>query len=172
MPKLKQDADCISRGANLLISILVRYPEVGTVNYDAATGSIELTFMISGPPAAAELTDLNAKLLASIAAYHALEEIDGGSTAVRYSTCEQVAMLTIHRDVATLSRGEMALIIALLREGLQDRLIIDDNDAVLEEDLEIQEEVIGDMLESMKSESSGCGLIGIREDGRVLVFNK
>lgn len=172
MPKLKQDADSISHEANLLISILVRYPEIGTINYDAETGAIELTLMLSGIPTDAELNHIKAKLLASIAAYHALEGIAGGQVAVRCSACDQVAMLTIHRDVVTLTRGEMALVIALMRENLLDRLVVDENDAVLEEDLLVQEEVIGDMLESMKKERSSSGLIGFREDGRVLVFNK
>jgi hypothetical protein len=108
----------------------------------------------------------------SIAAYHSLEGIMGASSIVRSSTCDHVAMLTLRRDVSTLSRGEIALVIALLRENLQGRLVADENDAILEEDLLVQEEVIGDMLESMKKTRSSNGLIGIREDGKVLVFNK
>lgn len=172
MPKLKQDTEAISDGANLLISILVRYPEIGTINYDADKGLIELTFMLSGIPPADELTHVKTRLLDSIAAYHSLEGIAGASTTLKCSTCDQVAMLTLRRDVATLTRGEMTLVITILRENLQDRLVADENDAILEEDLQVQEEVIVDMLESMKKAHSGNGLIGIREDGRVLVFNK
>ncbi len=172
MPKLKQDTDAISDGANLLISILVRYPEIGTINYDADTGSIELTFMLSGSPAGAELAHVEGKLLASIAAYHVLEGVRGADSTVRCSSCGQVAMFTLRRDVATLTRGEISLVIAIMRENLLDRLVADENDAILEEDLLLQEEVIGDMLESMKKAHNSKGLIGIREDGRVLVFNK
>ncbi|MGI6093694.1 MAG: hypothetical protein ACOYD5_12110, partial [Negativicutes bacterium] len=61
----------------------------------------------------------------------------------------------------------------LLRDKFQDRLVIDYNDSLLEEDLVMQEEVIETMLESMKKQYHGNNsLIGIREDGRVLVFNK
>lgn len=172
MPKLQQDSEYISHGANLLISILVRYPEIGKVNYDAEAGTINLTFMFSGNPAATELAVIKDRLLASIEAYHALEGIRGGSADVLCSTCDSVAMLTLRRDVDTLSRGEIALVIALLRESLKDRLVADENDSILEEDLLVQDEVIGTMLESMKKDHSGNALIGIREDGRVLVFNK
>ncbi len=172
MPKLQQDSDSISHGANLLISILVRYPEIGKINYDALTGTIRMTFMLSGNSDAAELSKVRALLLSSIAAYHTLEDISGAVTAVRTSTCDAVAMLTIERDVETLSKGEITLVIALLRECLQDRLVTDENDEFLEEDLLVQEEVIGTMLESMKKDHGANGLIGIREDGRVLVFNK
>ena len=81
-------------------------------------------------------------------------------------------MLTILRDVATLSKGEIALIIVLLRENLSGKLMSDENDALLEEDLLVQEEVIDNMLENIKNQHNCNGLIGIREDGRVLVFNK
>jgi hypothetical protein len=172
LPKLQQDDERISDGVNLLISILVRYPEIGTINYDADSGAIRLTFMLSGIPSDGELAALKTKLLASIGAYHALEGVRGGLTDINFSSFDQVAMLTIHRDVATISKGEMALIIALLRDSLSDRLVVDENDAILEEDLLVQEENIVTMLESMKKNHSGNGLIGIREDGRVLVFNK
>lgn len=172
MPKLQQDDERISNGVNLLISILVRYPEIATVNYDAYSGTIKLTFMLSGIPTDGELARLKNRLLSSIGAYHVLEGVKDGATDIRFSSCDQVAMLTVHRDVATISKGEMALLIALLREDLQDRLVADENDAILEEDLLVQEEVIVNMLENMKKDRSGNGLIGIREDGRVLVFNK
>ena len=172
MPKLQQDDERISPGANLLISILVRYPEVGTINYEAESGALRFTFMLATIPAADEFTHIKDKLLASIAAYHLLEGIKGARVDVCLIPCDRVAMLAIRRDVATLTKGEMALIIVFLRDALKDRLVADENDAILEEDLLVQEEVISDMLESMKRENAAGGLIGIREDGRVLVFNK
>jgi hypothetical protein len=83
-----------------------------------------------------------------------------------------MAMLTIIRDVGSLSRGEIALIIALLREKVIDLLVSDQSEFLVEEDLLIQEELIENMLENMKREYDSHSLIGIREDGRVLVFNK
>lgn len=172
MPKLQQDDERISDGVNLLISILVRYPEIGAINYDGDTHTIKMTFMLADIPTAGEFARLKEILLASIAAYHSLEQIKGARAEISLSSCEQVAMLAIRRDVPTLSKGEMALLIALLRENLRERLVIDDNEAILEEDLLVQEEVIVNMLENMKREHQSNGLIGIREDGRVLVFNK
>ena len=34
MPELCQNDQQVSDGANLLISMLVRYPEIGTINFD------------------------------------------------------------------------------------------------------------------------------------------
>lgn len=172
MPKLQQDDDRISDGVNLLISILVRYPEIGAINYDGETQSIKMTFMLSNIPDNGEFACLREKLRASIDTYHVLEQIKGASIDISLSSCEQVAMLIIRRDVPTLTKGEMALVMALLRENLQGRLMVDANEAILEEDLLVQEEVIVNMLENMKKQQQSSGLIGIREDGRVLVFNK
>jgi len=172
MAKLQQDDDRVSTGVNLLISILVRYPEIGTINFDADNNTIKLTFMLSGIPTEQEFTKLKTLLLNSIAAYHILEGFKPATADVQLSSFEQVAMMTILRDVPTLSKGEIALIIALLRDNLRDKLIADENDTMLEEDLLVQEEVIDNMLENIKSQLNCNGLIGIREDGRVLVFNK
>jgi hypothetical protein len=172
MAKMKQDDERVSNGVNLLISILVRYPEIGTINFDAEKNTLKLTFMLSGIPDDGTFAKIRRILLNSIAAYHMLEGSKEVTADVKLSSCGEVAMLAILRDVQTLSKGEITLIIALLRENLKDRLVVDDNDAMLEEDLLVQEEVIDNMLETIKTQRSGKGLIGIREDGRVLVFNK
>lgn len=172
MAKMQQDDERVSDGVNLLISILVRYPEIGTINFDAVKNTIKLTFMLSGIPANHAFAKVKELLLNSIGVYHMLEGTKEVTADVKLSSCGQVAMLTILRDVPTLSKGEITLIIALVRDNLKERLVADENDAMLEEDLLVQEEVIDNMLENIKVQHSGKGLIGIREDGRVLVFNK
>jgi hypothetical protein len=172
MPKLRQDDERVSDGVNLLISILVRYPEIGTINYDAENHRLKLTFMLSEIPTGNNFNRIKTTLEKSISAYHMLEGTKEAVADIRLSSCERVAMLTILRDVSTLSKGEIALVITLLRENFKDKLIADVNDAMPEEDLLVQEEVIDSMLENIKKQHSGKGLIGIREDGRVLVFNK
>lgn len=172
MPKYAQEGSQISDGVNLLISILVRYPEVGAIDYNPETQSLKLTFMLSGIPTNQEYTSVRQVIFDSIAAYHMLEDNHDTFSDISVSTCEHVAMLKIIRDVKTLSKGEIALIITLLRDTFKNRLITDQNDSMQEEDLLVQEELIEDMLESLKKSQAVHKLIGIREDGRVLVFNK
>lgn len=173
MPELCQSDQQVSDGANLLISMLVRYPEIGTINFDPEANSLTLTFMIAGIPTAKEFETAKRLLIHSIAAYHLLEGVTDSMIDVELSSYEQVAILTVLRDVHTMSRGEIGLTIKLLRERFAERLVADRNDAMLEEDLLLQEEVIEDMLENMrKQDNDDHSLIGIREDGRVFVFNK
>jgi hypothetical protein len=111
-------------------------------------------------------------MIRSLAAYHVLKGEKDTLVDVQMNSYEQMAMLTIIRDVNSLSRGEIALIIALLRDKAVDQLVTDRNESLMDEDLLIQEELIENMLENMKKEFDNHSLIGIREDGRVLVFNK
>ena len=172
MPKYQPDEEQTSDGVNLLISILVRYPEIGTIRFDPQHNSLKLTFMLSGIPSQTEFATTKQLLLDSTAVYHMLEGFVISTSDVQLSTYDQVAMLTILRDVHTLSKGEIDLVITLLRDKFRDRLVTDRNDSMLEEDLLIQEDLIDNMLENMKLHRACHGLIGIREDGRVQVFNK
>ncbi len=172
MPKYRQDDEQVSDGVNLLISILVRYPEIGTISFDPNKESLKLTFMLSGIPSPQEFTAFKHLLLNSLAAYHSLEGLNIQLADLQLTSYEQVAMLNIIRDVATLSKNEITIIITLLREKFKERLVADHNDTMPEEDLLVQEELIDNMLENIKKHHAVHGLIGIREDGRVLVFNK
>ncbi|NLP41839.1 MAG: hypothetical protein GX348_06510 [Veillonellaceae bacterium] len=173
MSKYHQDDENISDGVNLLISILVCYPEIGTINFDPRTNSLKLTFILSNLSTQTKCMEFKQLLTDSISAYHLLENTNMKIAEIEFSTYGQMTMMHIIRDVCSLTKAEIALIITLLRDKFQDRLVIDYNDSLLEEDLVMQEEVIETMLESMKKQYHGNNsLIGIREDGRVLVFNK
>lgn len=142
MPELCPNDQQVSDGANLLISMLVRYPEIGTINFNPEANSLKLTFMISGIPSASDYKTIKQLIINSVATYHMLEGTPATATDVDLSSYEQVAMLTVSRDVHTMSRGEIDLTIKLLRDRFADRLIADHNDSMLEEDLLFQEEVI------------------------------
>jgi hypothetical protein len=172
MAKMQQPDDQFSNGVNLLISILVRFPEIGTINFDADKSTIKLTFMLSCIPTGEAFTVLKDRLLQHLAAYHFLEGREAATIDVLLSSCDEVAMLTILRDVSTFSKGEIALIITLLRDALKECLVTDVHDSSYEDEVMAQDEVIDNMLENVKIYHNGHGLIGIREDGRVLVFNK
>ena len=172
LPKLKSNHDEISDGVNLLISILVRYPEIGTIKFDPQHSCLNLKFMLSALPSELEFSRIHDLLINSITAYNMLEGFPLKTVKIKLHPETQVTMLTIIRDVYTLSKNELTLIITLLRENLKEQLIIDSNDSPPEEDLSLQEEVIEDMLENIRGHRHLHELIGIRENNRVLVFNK
>jgi hypothetical protein len=172
LPKYKQNDEQVSDGVNLLISILVRYPEIGTVSFDPQNNLLKLTFMLSNIPSHLEISSAKELLVSSIIAYNNLEGLPLETFDIQLNTYDKVSMLSIFRDVHTISKNEIALLIMLLRGKFKTNLITDYNDSLQEEDLLMQEEVIEDMLINIKKHHTEKGLIGIREDGRVLVFNK
>ena len=172
MPKYSQDDKRISDGVNLLISILVRYPEIATIRFDPNHHIIKLTFMISNFLPEEEFHTLRQLMLDSMSAYQMLKGTGESKAEVEIAIYDGVSVITVFHDIDTLSKGKIAMCIALLREEYQDRLVTDNNDAMLEEDLLVQEELIDNMLENVNGTDLANSLIGIREDGRVLVFNK
>lgn len=172
LPNSETNNDQISYGVNLLISLLIRHPEIGTVNFTPQNNCLKLKFMLSAIPSTIEISTMKKLLIDSITAYTRLEGLSLEIYEFELYPHNDVAMLSIIRDFKTISTNEIALIVALLRENLKDYLIIDPNDSLLEEDLLLQEEVIEDMLENIKPQEFLHPLIGIRENGRILIFNK
>ena len=128
--------------------------------------------LLSAIPSDIEFATLKKLLIDSISAYTMLENLPVAISEFELYPYEQVAMLSILRDFNSISKNEISLIVALLQENLKNYLIIDPNHSLVEEDMLSQEEVIEDMLENIKNHKILHPLIGIRENGRVLIFNK
>ena len=172
LPKHEPTNEEISDGVNLLISILISYPEIGTVSFDPQYNQLNFKLMLSAIPSQDEFSTIKQLIIDSIAAYNMLEGLPLQTSEILLQPHDKVAILSIVRDVHTISKNEISLIITLLREQLKSYLIVDYNALLSEEDLLSQEEIIETMLDNIKHRSLRHGLIGIRENSRVLVFNK
>jgi len=164
--------ESVSRSAGLLVSILVRYPELGTINYDPEQHCLRFTFLLTRLLPDGEFRSWREKLEASLEAYWYLEKRSPMAFDIQQSTFGKITVLEITRDVGTLTQEEISLVIDLLREEFGALLMTDGNDTVMEEDLMLQEELIGQMLEDFKVTRQERKLIAFREEGRVLVFNQ
>lgn len=169
---IEQDEKRNADGVSLLVSILICYPEIGTISFDPTIESLKMTFVLDDLDINDEYTTLKNRLYSSILSYHALEGIKNSSISIKKESFENTVFINVIRDVATLSRGEIALITALIKECFWEHLITDDNDAIREEELLVQEEAIDRMLFNVHKSREMSKLIGIREDGRVMIFNK
>ena len=155
-------------GINLLVSILVCYPEIGMVSYEPEKEALYFSFTLTKVPPRQEFEETAAFLEESILTYHDLEgEID-------FSLEGQgnTAFFRVLRDVRTLSRGEIALLADLMYERFGDALVSDETRDGYEEDNFLREEAIDHIIGSLKGSRMSDRMIGIREEGRVMVFNK
>ncbi|OPY58208.1 MAG: hypothetical protein A4E55_01103 [Pelotomaculum sp. PtaU1.Bin035] len=168
----KANRNDVTGSVGLLISILVRYPEVATINFDPENQLLRFTFMFSKVLDDNELSNLKAKLMDSIEVYNFLEGKETSLISLSGQYCDNLTIIEIQRDVETLDQEEIALIVELFRQCLNNSLVTEENVQCIEEDLIAQEEMIGHMLESMKGSSQDKYLFAFREEGRVLVFDK
>lgn len=172
MDRTYRGREDITDSVGLLISILVCYPEVATINFDPDQQVLKFNFIASRLLDPVEVEEFSNKLLDSIDVFNRLDGKATRLSLVESRECESFTMIEIQRDVETLIREEIALIVALLRQDLEGSLFLDENDSLYDEDLVIQEEIIEHMLESVKGCAGGKKLFAFREEGRVLVFNK
>ncbi len=156
----------------LLISILVRYPELASLNFDPKEQSLKFTFLATKLLSEEEFRKLRDLTEASLDAYWNLGRRKPSDFSFTISSFAGVSVLEMTRDVASLSQEELALVIGLMKDTLGDRLVVDHNDGSPDEDLSMQEELIQEMLEDIKEDKLEKNLIAFREEGRVLVFNK
>lgn len=168
-PKAKDD---VTNSAGLLISILARYPEVATINFDPAGRVLKFTFISSRILSPEEFSAIKEKVLDSIDIFNFLEKKKTKVSAIFYQQCDQLTILEVRRDIDTLASEEIALIVQLLREFFGEHLVTETNESYYEDDLLIQEEIIKHLLESVKDADENRYLFAFREEDRVLVFNK
>lgn len=159
-------------GVNLLVSILVRYPEISSLHIIPASQTLKITFLLSRIITAAEFDAVQQRLRKSIEAFNMLEGRDDIQLHIEQSTYEHITLLTIARDMPSLSQEEIALLIATLQEQFGNALVADSSEPVLDEELAVQEEMIQNMLDNVRVQNTKRRLIAIRDDGRVMVFDK
>lgn len=172
MQEMGMIAEAPPDGVNLLVSMLVRYPEISSLAYEPKNNVLTLKFIIS-PIEDKEAIFLKIDLLEeSLAAFYGLMKLRPLLAKISIAIEDKLAVLSIERDVATITRNEVVLLVTLLREQMQGLLLSDLPSEQSGEDNGFQEELIENMLKSIESNYHGQGLLGIREEGRVLVFNK
>ncbi len=169
MPSYMQNDEFASDGVNLLVSLLVRYPEIASLTFEPRRNSITMKFLFV-QLADEEILRVNF-LEESLAAFYELVKVRPMLCNIQLEVEGKLTVLNVERDVATISKSEIVLLVTILREQIQGLLVSD----IVEQQIEeagFHEELIENMLNSIKSNYGGQGLVGIREEGRVLVFNK
>jgi hypothetical protein len=170
--RYKGNRNNVTDSVGLLISILLRYPEVATINFDPDHHLLKFTFIYLQVLGNNELKTIKEKLLDSIEVYNHLEGKETRFVSLTHQVCGNLTLLEVQRDVDTLAQEEITLIVELFRQHLNTNLVTEDNEQLIEEDLLAQEEMIDHMLEIIKDSTEDKCLFAFREEGKVLVFNK
>lgn len=167
-----KEGESFSNSMGLIAFLLVRYPEIGSVRFDPEQKTLQFSFMLVKSLSKEEFEPFKEHLLLSLNNITQLQGRESGTIEVNYVEYGGLTFLEIVRNVESLTQEEIALIIGIIREFFEEYLLLDQEDGLQEEDTVLQEEMIEHMLEDFKDSRQEKRLIGFREEGRVLVFNR
>ncbi|HEY8463508.1 MAG TPA: hypothetical protein VIM29_05710 [Bacillota bacterium] len=167
-----KEGESFSNSMSLIAFLLVRYPEIGSVRFDPDQKTLQFSFMLTKTLNAEALTKYEEKLALSLDAMAQLQGREMGRLDIGYNEEGEMGFLEITRDIDSLSQEEIALIIGITQQLLGGILLLDQEEMAQEEDVVLQEEMIEHMLEDLKDSRQEKKLIGFREEGRVLIFNR
>jgi len=161
-----KDGSYVPEGVGLLISILVRYPEVCSVRYLKQEHALKFRFLLQVPENGEKLTK---KIREALEVFHRFEGNTMQLCEVEQKPEDRLSLLMITRDVGSMSQREVGLIVDLVKAEWSKQLIFEEAE-LSEDELIFQEEVIGQILQSFRESSLDKGFIAVREEGRVLVY--
>lgn len=167
-----KEGESFSNSMSLIAFLLVRYPEIGSVRFDPVQKTLQFSFVLIKSLTQQDYETFQEKLLLSLNAISQMQSRDTGQIEVTSNEYDGMTFLEIMRDIDTLSQEEIALIVGVVQQFFEGYLLLDPDEAAQEEDVVLQEEMIEHMLEDLKDSRQEKKLIGFREEGRVLVFNR
>jgi len=163
---LHKEADRVQEGVDLLSSIVLRYAEVGSVHYWCEQHALKFTFMVQLHQEVSSLLEI---LKPGLEFFHQLERQSMRIFDLACRSEENVCLITVTRDVESMTQREVGLIVELIKGKYNKQLIYDE--LYLPDDEQIfQEEMITHMLSSFHSDHIDKNVVALRAEGRVLVF--
>lgn len=164
----KPNMDCV----NLLTSVLIYYPEISKISIEPDE-KIYINYIIQKILTDEEIEKTRTLLEECLKSYHYLEKTQVECDEVKINIEEKATFITIKRDMKTFSHGELRLINTLINEEFGELLIMDtDKIPMIDSTMLAQIDLIDTMFASLKINPVVEKMIGIREAGRVIVFNK
>ena len=164
----KPNMDCV----NLLTSVLIYYPEISKISIEPYE-KIYINYIIQKILTDEEIEKTRTLLEECLKSYHYLEKTQVECDEVKINIEEKATFITIKRDMKTFSHGELRLINTLINEEFGELLIMDtDKIPMIDSTMLAQMDLIDTMFASLKINPVVEKMIGIREAGRVIVFNK
>ncbi len=157
--------------ANLLTSLLLRFPEIMSINLDMPRERCKFTFMLHGGVVKEEFTSFKAMLKSSLAAYG---ELKGTMYDVKaeFERFGKISLVGITCGTALLSLELILLITALVEAEFSASMVRDPESCELchDEEMVRQEEIIEYLLGQAGGHKDN--LIAFREAGKVYVCDK
>ena len=153
-------------GIQLVASLLLCFPEMGKVTLDSKDEGVWLDFTLKGVPTEERMQAADKLITDSLRFYHEIEGISGAKLAFYY----EKRALHIFRDIGSLSRAEIGILVTLIKDNFGDLLLTDAFSDIDEDVLYNQSEMIDHRIRFLRENHIRENMVGIREEGRVMVY--
>ncbi len=160
-----------SDAVGLIITLLVRYPEIATIVSHPKDGTLTLSFAVAAPLGRAVERDVRERVCDHV---RALLDLDRESPDALDVACESdagMSFIRVTRDARSFSREELQLLVAVLAERFPKALVKSpaaDDDAF--DDEGSADELVDYAIEALRDPTQQRSLVGFREEKRVLVY--
>ncbi|NLX91270.1 MAG: hypothetical protein GXZ07_06720 [Firmicutes bacterium] len=169
--KLKQVPEELST-VDLLIVLLLRFPEIFTIKYNLPETKFELSFMLKSNPEKSRYIKFKESFDEAAKAYNELAKLKTAVPKLSRKFIDSWVLLQVTWKKDNITFEEVNLINQIISNEFKNDLVLDSRvDEPLEKDLSFKEEFI-EFLLSRKNEKNEENLFAFREAGKVYVFDR
>ena len=153
-------------GIQLVASILMCFPEMAKVTLDSEDSGVWLDFTLKDVPTEERMKKADKVITDSMRLYHELEGFSRARLAFFYAK----GVLRIFRDIDSLTRAELDILVSIIRDHFSDLLLADTVNNIDEDVLFNQSEMFDHRIRFLRKNHIHETMVGIREEGRVMVY--
>lgn len=169
--KLKQASEELSN-VDLLIFLLVRFPEIFTINYNLAQSKFKLSFMLKIKIENDQYIRFKKGFLTSLRAYNELSGFNYSSPRLCKKFIKPWTLLQVTLKKGRISLEEVNLISSLVVNEYKNGLVFDTRGKNYFDNKTIDREELIEYLLPRKKRNEEENLIAFRESGKVYIYDK
>lgn len=152
---------------DLFVAILVRFPQIGTIQYHPETKALRLAFLLR--EAHRDFSEFVRSFESHLALFHNLRQENVTIASLKKTDAGALTRLEVVRDLASLSLSELNLIVELVSDYYGEAVLHEG--PVMDQEDEFEQNLLIEALLMSAVWGTPQRLTGFRENGRVLVFS-
>jgi len=158
-----------SDAVGLIVTLLVRFPEIATIVSHPTDGTLTLSFAVTSALEREMAVTVRESITDHVRALLECSRETPDVLDVRSESDAGMSFVRITRDVRTLTREELHVLVAVVAEEFGKRLVRSPAAEDFEDD-GVADEVVEYALEALRDPAHQRSLVGFREEKRVLVY--
>ncbi|SDC50911.1 MULTISPECIES: hypothetical protein [unclassified Candidatus Frackibacter] len=161
-----------SESMELIISILIRYPQINKVNIDPENKELSFTFLVDSKLEKNRIEQFTTKLKKSLELFNRLAKIEPSHLKVDFDDYEVLTKVKVITSLLSLTKDKLSFFIQFFQSEFSNDLLVESIEPLPEDALTEQEETINSLLIKLDHKRMQQSLTGFRDGDKVLVFDK